>query len=126
LQDRRTKTFPCRLVFHRCRTAVVRAPHIGCSCHPEKISGRTHILASSTLEPRVRRIELEWENISAVCDVLLFRNKPTPPAVNPFVLANRRTRIGLFTLCSLRSFAAKTVRLLSLVAKQESVDEVFP
>jgi len=33
----------------------------------------THILASSTLEPHVRVIELEGENIFPVCDVLLFR-----------------------------------------------------
>jgi hypothetical protein len=32
-----------------------------------------HILASLTLEPHVRDIELEGENIFPVCDVLLFR-----------------------------------------------------
>src|SRR5258705_5087138 len=58
------------------RTAAMRAPHHRMLAPRREDLGRTHILASSTLEPRVRQIELEGENIFAVCDVLLFRINP--------------------------------------------------
>ena len=51
----------------------MRAPYHRVLAPRRQDLGRTHILASSTLEPRVRQIELEGENIFPVCDVLLFR-----------------------------------------------------
>jgi hypothetical protein len=60
--------------FIGARIAAMRAPHHRVLAPRKEDLGRTHILASSRLEPRVRQVELEGENIFAVCDVLLFRN----------------------------------------------------
>jgi hypothetical protein len=59
------KRFLMEQFFIGARTAAMRAPrHRVLAPHRQDL-GRTHILASSTLEPRVRQIELEVENIFA-------------------------------------------------------------
>lgn len=67
------KRFLMEQFFIGVRTAAMRAPFHRVLAPRREDLGRTHILASSTLDPRVRQIELEGENIFAVCDVLLFR-----------------------------------------------------
>jgi hypothetical protein len=75
----KTKTYPNGTFFHRCKNRGDASTHYRVLAPRKENLGRTHILASSTLEPRVRQIELEVGEYLLPC--VMFSSseiKPNP------------------------------------------------